>query len=86
MITNERLWYKLLTDEKCFGNCINIKEFALRFLVRTFNECSVEARVSSIESIENITGNLKYETSEKVTFISSKIEFHLHMMFSLLFE
>ena len=46
LLTNEMLWCKLLTGENVFGNCINIYEFALRFLVRTFNECSVEAQVS----------------------------------------
>ena len=51
MITSERLWYKLLTKEEFFRHCINIDKFALCFLVCTFNECSVEAQVSSIESI-----------------------------------
>ena len=67
----EKVWYELLTNEKCYTKCLDINEFALRFLTRTFNECSVEAQVSSITSIETSSRRLKHETAEKLTFISS---------------
>ena len=50
--TAEEFWYKLLTEQQYFENCLNINDFALRFLTRTFNECSVEAQVWAINSIE----------------------------------
>ena len=36
--TPEALWYELLTQEQYYKICVNVNEFALRFLTRTFNE------------------------------------------------
>ena len=38
----EEIWYTLLTTEKYIKPCMNLNEFALRFLTRTLNECVVK--------------------------------------------
>ena len=48
----KEIWYKLLTTNEYFEDCCDINNFALKFLTRTFNECSVEVQVSAITSIE----------------------------------
>ena len=60
--TAEEFWYKLLPEQHYFVICRNINDFASRFLTRTFNECSVEAQVSAINSIETSSRPLKHET------------------------
>ena len=69
--SSEDTWYRLLTDERYYGNLKNINEFALRFLTRTTNECTVESQVSAIESIENSSRRLKHLTAERLSFIST---------------
>ena len=69
--TSEKNWYELLTNKELYEHCYNINEFSLRFLTRTFNECSVESQVSAINSIDTSSRRLKHETSQKLTFISS---------------
>ena len=69
--TSENIWYELLTNKELYEHCYNINEFSLRFLTRTFNECSVESQVSAINSIDTSSRRLKHETSQKLTFISS---------------
>ena len=59
--TQEELWYELLSNEKYHESCYDIYDFALRFLVRTFNECSVEAQVSFIGQIETSQRPLKHD-------------------------
>ena len=48
-----------------------MNEIALRFLTRTFNECTVESQVSAINAIETRPRRLKHEQIERLTFISS---------------
>ena len=36
--TAEEFWYKLLTEQQYFENCLNSNDFALRLLTRAFNE------------------------------------------------
>ena len=64
-------WYELLILENNYKTCININEFALRFLTRTANECTVETQVSSISNIETSSRSLKHAMGEKLTFIST---------------
>ena len=66
----EELWYDLLSTEKYFKNCLNINEFALKFLTRTFNECTVESQVSAISQIETTSRRLLHEHAQKLAFIS----------------
>ena len=69
--TVEAIWYKLLTEERYYENCKNVNEFALRFLTRTTNECTVESQVSAIESIEHSSRRLKHLMAERLSFIST---------------
>ena len=69
--TPEAFWYELLTIEQYYKTCINVNEFALRFLTRTFNECSVELQVSTINSVDTSSRRLKHEMAEMLTFIST---------------
>ena len=34
--SSEKVWYKLLTNKEYYEACLNINDFALRFLVRTY--------------------------------------------------
>ena len=43
--TPEDLWYVLLTEKRYYENCLNVNDFALRFLTRSLNECVVEVQV-----------------------------------------
>ena len=65
----EELWYDLLSTEEYFKNCLNINEFALKFLTRTFNECTVESQVSSISQIETTSRWLSHEHAQQLVFI-----------------
>ena len=69
--TSEAIWYELLTDKQYYENCTNVNEFALRFLTRTFNECTVETQVSAINAIETSSRRLKHEQAERLSFIST---------------
>ena len=69
--TLQRIWYVLLTEKRYYENCLNVNDFALRFLTRSLNECVVEVQVSTISSIESSSRTLKHETSERLTFVSS---------------
>ena len=69
--SSEKIWYELLTNKEYYEACLNINDFALRFLVRTYNECSVEAEVSNMNAIDTSSRPLKLITSEKLLFISS---------------
>ena len=60
--SSEKVWYELLT---------NINDFTLRFLVRTYNKCSVEVEVWNMNAIDTRSRPLKHITSEKLLFISS---------------
>ena len=53
-----------------FSNCLFINEFALEFLTRTFNECTVECQVSAISQIETSSRPLSHENGHKLAFIS----------------
>ena len=66
----EELWYELLSTEEYYKNCLNINEFALKFLTRTFNECTVESQVSAISQIETTSRRLSHEHAQKLAFIS----------------
>ena len=66
-----KVWYELLTNKEYYEACLNINDFALRFLVRTYNECSVEVEVSNMNAIDTSSRPLKHITSEKLLFISS---------------
>ena len=66
----EELWYELLTTEEYFINCMNINDFALTFLTRTFNECTVESQVSAISQIEMTLRPLLHENAQKLAFIN----------------
>ena len=61
--------------ENNYKTCINVNEFALRFLTRTANECTVETQVEtqvlSISHIETSSRSLKHAMGEKLTFIST---------------
>ena len=48
-----------------------LSKFALRFLTRTFNECTVEAQVSTMSEIESSKRHLKSKTGERLTFIAT---------------
>ena len=69
--SSEKVWYELLTNKEYYEACLNINDFALRFLVRTYNECSVEVEVSNMNAIDTSSRPLKHITSEKLLFISS---------------
>ena len=45
-------------------------KFALKFLTRTFNECTVESQVSAISQIETSSRSLSRENAHKLAFIS----------------
>ena len=47
-----------------------VNEFALKFLTRTFNECTVESQVSAISQIETSSRPLSHENAHKLDFIS----------------
>ena len=49
---------------------MRIVAVVLRFQTHTFNECTVEAQVSAIDSIETSSRRLKH-AAEKLTFIST---------------
>ena len=66
----EELWYNLLSKEEYFSNCLLVNEFALKFLTRTFNECTVESQVSAISQIETSSRPLSHENAHKLAFIS----------------
>ena len=67
----EEIWYTLLTTETYYKSCLNVNEFALRFLTRTSNECIVESQVSTIENIETSSRHLKHVEGEKLCFIKT---------------
>ena len=67
--TPESIWYELLTQEKYYKTCTNMNEFALRFLTRTFNVCTVESQ--AINSIETSLRHLKNKMTEMLSFIST---------------
>ena len=69
--SEKNLVWIILTNKELYEHCYNINGFSLRFLTRTFNECSVESQVSAINSIDTSSHRLKHETSQKLTFISS---------------
>ena len=49
---------------------MNINDFALKFLTRTFNECTVESQVSAISQIETTSRPLSHENAQKLAFIN----------------
>ena len=69
--SEKNLVWIILTNKELYEHCYNINEFSLRFLTRTFNECSVESQVSAINSIDTSSRRLKHETSQELTFIPS---------------
>ena len=75
----EEFWYQLLSTKEYYENCLNINEFALRFLTRTFNECTVESQGSAIDSIDSSL-NLKHITADKLSFTSSNGPHPLHAL------
>ena len=66
----EELWFDLLSTEEYLENCLNINEFALKFLTKSFNECTVESQVSAISQIETTSRRLSHEHAQKLSFIS----------------
>ena len=42
----------------------------MKFLTRTFNECTVESQVSAISQIETTSRRLSHENAQKLAFIS----------------
>ena len=69
--TQSDLWYRLLTEEKYYKDCVHFNAFAVKFINRTFNETIVESEVSSLEDIETKKRPLKHENSVKLNFIST---------------
>ena len=69
--TAEDIWIKFLVTEEYYNKMKFLNKFALRFLTRTFNECTVEAQVSTISEIESSKRHLKRTTGEKLTFIAT---------------
>ena len=57
-----------------------LNSFALRFLTRTLNECTVEAQVSTINDIETSKRRLKSTTGESLTFIARNGPHPLHCL------
>ena len=69
----EDIWIQLLTKEVYYKRMQYLNNFSLRFLTRTFNECTVEAQVSTINinEIETSKRRLSCTTSERLTFIAT---------------
>ena len=67
--TAKDIWIKLLVTEEHYSRLKFLNKFALRFLTRTLNECTVEAQVSTIREIESSKRHLKSTTGERLTFI-----------------
>ena len=49
---NSDIWYKICTSSPCFESTKDIIHFALSFLVRDQNECSVESLIGDIQEID----------------------------------
>lgn len=70
---NNCIWYTICSKENHFRGLQAIIDYAMRFLIRDFNECSVESLIGDVEFVKGGKGSrrtrLHYETLHEQMFI-----------------
>ena len=67
---NSNIWYKICTSSTCFECTKDILHFALSFLVRDQNECSVESLIGDIQEVDSSNRpRLLHETATMQEFV-----------------
>ena len=70
---NSNIWYKICTSSTCFECTKDIIHFALSFLVRDQNECSVELLIGDIQEVDSSNRPcLLHETATMQEFVRKK--------------
>ena len=70
---NNKIWYDICTNEDLYCNLQAIIDFSLRFLIRDYNECSVESLIGDITFVKGGKGTrrtrISYQSIHEQMFV-----------------
>ena len=70
-VSQNDVWYELLTNPDMYMDCKKVNFFALKFLNRSFNEAVVEVEVSNLKQQSTESRSLLQKTTEMLNFVST---------------
>ena len=70
-VSQNDVWYELLTNPEMYMDCKKVNFFALKFLNRSFNEAVVEVEVSNLKQQSTESRSLLQKTTEMLNFVST---------------